>query len=173
MRVKAIIIVVGIMAALAVAGFSMAPDIMDRLKARGYLRYTIAEAQGLAYKKCIQCHTVDNIIKYCFRCGPPMVVVAHNMRKLIEIEKAGAKPSLESYTDAEAIAITEVWNALIGNWEKDWRKDDMIKLLENDRALIEFLDVPMDRRLIETALSSKSLPGAHKLTVTPMTPLKE
>lgn len=57
------------------------------VKARGYLEYTHVEAQELAYTKCKQCHPIDKVTKYCMRCGPPFIVVAHNMKKLIALEK--------------------------------------------------------------------------------------
>ncbi len=137
--------------------------ILSASKARGYLEYTADEAVSLAYTKCASCHNIDKILKYCFRCGPPFIVVVHNMKSLIAIEKA--KPGKEYFptiTDAEAVAISQVWSGLIGNWEEGWRKEDLKKLLKGDEALIELLDTPLSQRKIEQALMKKSIPGTHK-----------
>lgn len=133
------------------------------LKSSGYLEYTPFEAQELAYTKCRQCHPIDKVTKYCMRCGPPFIVVTHNMKKLISIEKQKAGTQwIDSMTDAEANAITEVWNAIVGNWEDTWRKEDLKKLLENDSAMIKLLDTPVKWRKIETALKGKTAEGVHE-----------
>ncbi|MBI5892844.1 MAG: hypothetical protein HZB79_04200 [Deltaproteobacteria bacterium] len=133
------------------------------MKSRGYLEYTSQEAQELAYTKCKQCHPIDKITKYCMRCGPPFIIVTHNMKKLISIEKQ--KPGtawIDYMTDAEANAMTEVWNAIVGNWEDTWRKEDLKKLLENDKAMLKLLDTPVKERKIETALKGKTAEGVHE-----------
>lgn len=133
------------------------------LKSEGYLEYRPDEAITLAYTKCGTCHSVDKITKYCFRCGPPFVVVVHNMKELISLERG--KPGREGLpviTDAEAVVISQVWNALIGNWEEGWRKEDLKKLMKGDEILIKLLDTPPSQRKIERALYNKSVPGAHK-----------
>lgn len=133
------------------------------MKSRGYLEYTSAEAQELAYTKCRQCHPIDKVTKYCMRCGPPFIVVIHNMKKLISIEKQKAGTQwIANMTDAEANAMTEVWNAIVGNWEDTWRKEDLKKLLENDNVMIRLLDTPVKARKIETALKGKTAEGVHE-----------
>ena len=83
------------------------------------------------------------------------------MRKLLSIEQSRSGPSsIPDITDAEAVAITQVWNALLGNWEDSWRKKDMIKMLGNDEALINLLNTPSSDRKLEKALSGKKAPGA-------------
>ncbi len=141
-----------------------------RLKAEGLLSYTPEEAQELAFTKCSQCHSSERVSKYCFRCGPPLIVVVHNMKTLIELERKRGKKSIESFTDAQAVAIAQVWNALVGNWEDTWRRKDIIKLLEGDEALLKLLDTPVSERPIESALSGKHAPGAYKEIQEPMTP---
>ncbi len=140
------------------------------LKAQGYIPYTPSEAQALAVTKCSQCHSTERISKYCFRCGPPLIVVVHNMRTLIRLERAKGKKGIEDYTDAQAVAIAQVWNALVGNWEDTWRRQDIVKLLEGDKALLELLDTPIEERHIEVALSGKMAPGAYRYNQ--KTPLK-
>lgn len=135
------------------------------LKAAGYIPYTPEEAQELAYTRCIQCHPIDKVTKYCMRCGPPFVVVIHNMKKLTSLERQ--KPGrefLKGMTDAEAMAITQVWNALVGNWEDTWREKDLIKLLEGDKAQIRLLKTPKKERMIEVAFQGKRAPGAYEET---------
>lgn len=65
-------------------------------------------------------------------------------------------------SDAEAIAITQVWNGLVGNWEPDWGSKDVRKLLQGDQALIRLAETPLNERPIEMALKNKQAPGAIK-----------
>ena len=134
---------------------------LEGLKLRGYLSYTPDEAIELAYDRCTSCHSGEKIIKYCSRCGPPFIVVVYYMKKYIELEQK-KDTGIRQLTDAEAIAITQVWNALVGNWEGDWRRQDMIKLLAEDDALVEFLDIALQDRPIESALQGKSAPGSYR-----------
>ena len=137
--------------------------IIKEAKALGYVSYTAEEATELAYQRCSTCHTEEKILKYCTRCGPPFIVVAHNMRRYIDLSNAQDKElNLRQFTDAEIIAITQVWNALIGNWESDWPSKDIRKLLNNDAALIRLLDTPVENRPIEMALEGKKAPGAYE-----------
>lgn len=157
---KKLTIILGLAAALALTGIFW-KDAVGRLKAGGYVRYTPEEAQALAYKKCSQCHNTDRIAKYCMRCGPPLAVVVHNMKTLVRLDKERGKP-VEPYTDAQAVAIAEVWNAEVGNWEDAWRMQDLVRLLEGDRALIKLIETPVKERRIETALAGRSAPGVYK-----------
>lgn len=166
-----LIILVGLAAVLIVAGVFWGTAV-GRLKAQGYIAYTPAEAEALAYTKCGQCHNTEKIAKYCMRCGPPLIVVVHNMRSLINLERERGRHGLESYTDAQAVAIAQVWNAQVGNWEYTWRKQDIAKLLEGDNALLKLLDMPVNERPIEVALAGKTAPGAYKEEQAPMNPSK-
>lgn len=147
-------------------------DAVEKLKADGYMAYTPAEAQVLAYTKCGQCHDTDRIAKYCMRCGPPLIVVVHNMKAVIGAERAKGRHGMEGYTDAQAVAIAQVWNALVGNWEDTWRRQDLVKLLEGDVALIKLLDTPVKQRAIEAALAGKTASGAYKEAQMPQSPSK-
>lgn len=163
MNVKYFIVLSVLLLTGFVAAWNYKDDIFMSLKARGYLEYTPEEAVTLAYTKCGTCHNTDKILKYCFRCGPPFTVVVHNMKTFISLEKE--KPGRESIpviTDAEGVAIAQVWNALIGNWEEGWRKEDLKKLMLGDKSLIKLLDTPQAERKIELALYKKSIPGTHK-----------
>lgn len=137
--------------------------IIKESKAMGLVSYTTAEATELAYQRCSFCHTEEKMLKYCTRCGPPFIVVTHNMRRYIELMNAQNKGlNLPQFTDAEIIAITQVWNALVGNWEGDWPKKDIRKLLEDDTALLRLLETPIKHRHIEAALEGKRAPGAYE-----------
>lgn len=136
-------------------------QILAEAKYRGYLAYTPDEAVTLAYSRCTTCHPADKMLKYCARCGPPFVVVSQSMKKYTElmILKGG---NFKPFSDAEAVAITQVWNALVGNWEPDWGTKDIKKLLQNDQALIRLAETPVEKRPIEMALKNKQAPGSHK-----------
>ena len=83
------------------------------------------------------------------------------MKKYVELmNQKGGK--LKPFSDAELVAITQVWNGLIGNWEPDWGSKNLNKLLQGDLALIRLAETPMGERPIEMALKAKAAPGAHK-----------
>ena len=130
-------------------------------KYRGYLPYTPDEAVSLAYSRCTTCHTPEKILRYCSRCGPPFIVVSHSMRKYMELANQNTQ-QFKPFSDAELVAITQVWNSLIGNWEPDWGSKNLDKLLQGDQALIRLAKTPLEGRPIEKALKSKAAPGAHK-----------
>lgn len=136
-------------------------QILAEAKYRGYLAYTTDEAVTLAYSRCTTCHPAEKMLKYCSRCGPPFVVVSQSMKKYTElmIEKGG---NFKPFSDAEVIAITQVWNGLVGNWEPDWGSKDIKKLLQGDQALIRLAETPVEQRPIEMALKNKQAPGSHK-----------
>lgn len=136
-------------------------QILAEAKYRGYLAYTPDEAVTLAYNRCTTCHPAEKMLKYCSRCGPPFVVVSHSMKKYTElmIKKGG---EFRPFSDAEAVAITQVWNGLVGNWEPDWGTKDINKLLQGDQALIRLAETPIEQRPIEMALKNKHAPGSHK-----------
>ena len=136
-------------------------QILAEAKSRGYLAYTPDEAITLAYSRCTTCHPAEKILKYCARCGPPFIVVSHSMKKYTElmIQKGG---QFKPFSDAEVVAITQVWNGLVGNWEPDWGSKDIHKLLQGDQALIRLAETPIEKRPIEMALKNKHAPGSHK-----------
>ncbi|MBT4519180.1 MAG: hypothetical protein HOC23_04175 [Halieaceae bacterium] len=141
--------------------FSAADQITQAAKARGYLAYTTDEAIALAYEKCTTCHEADKVLLYCSRCGPPFIVTIHYMKKYIELANINGE-HVSPLTDAQVVAIAQVWNGLIGNWESDWRVEDMTRLLANDQPLIDLLNTPLEQRPIEMALADKSAPGSYK-----------
>ena len=130
-------------------------------KYRGYIAYTPDEAVTLAYSRCVTCHAEEKMIKYCARCGPPFIIVSHSMKKYVELMNQDGK-KFKPFSDAELVAITQVWNSLVGNWEPDWGLKDITKLLQGDRALIRLAKTPVEERPIEAALKGKSAPGAYK-----------
>jgi len=155
--------IVGVAAMVVLIPNSLGGNIVKEAQAMGYLSYTPEEATELAYQRCSICHTEENILKYCTRCGPPFIVVSHNMKRYIEMSNAQNKDlKLKQFTDAELVAISQVWNALVGNWEGDWPTKDLRKLLDGDEALIRLLDTPVSERYIEAALEGKSAPGAYE-----------
>jgi hypothetical protein len=135
--------------------------ILDEAKYRGYVAYTPDEAVTLAYSRCSSCHSIDKTLKFCATCGPPFIVVSQTMKKYIELmnEKGSG---YRQFSDAELVAITQVWNALVGNWEADWPQKDIIKLLRGDVGLIQLAKTPLEERPIETALKGKRAPGAYR-----------
>ncbi len=135
--------------------------ILAEAKAQGYLSYTPEEATTLAYERCAACHGVEKILQYCSRCGPPFIVVAHTMKKYVELANL-KNEAVKPFSDAELAAIIQVWNALVGNWEGDWRQQDIKKLLRNDQALIGLAELSLKDRPIELALREKTAPGSYK-----------
>lgn len=155
--VSAIVAAIGVVAIPNPLG----AQILSEAKYRGYVPYTPDEAVALAYSRCTTCHPAEKMLKYCSRCGPPFIVVSHSMKKYTElmIQKGGA---FKPFSDAEVIAITQVWNGLVGNWEPDWATKDINKLLQGDQALIRLAETPIEKRPIEMALKNKQAPGSHK-----------
>ncbi|MEO5362312.1 MAG: hypothetical protein H7838_01620 [Magnetococcus sp. DMHC-8] len=135
--------------------------LLEIARARGVLPYTADEAVALAYRRCSGCHDIDKVTKYCARCGPPFIIVSHFMKKYIEVfqSQGGTVPQL---TDAELVAIVQTWNGLVGNWEADWRSQDLQKLLKGNEALTNLLATPVANRPIETALQGGRAPGSYK-----------
>jgi len=155
-----------ILAIVAAIGAVVIPNplgaqILAEAKYRGYLPYTTDEAVSLAYTRCTTCHAADKMLKYCNRCGPPFVVVIHSMKKYAELMnlKGG---QFKPFSDAEAVAIAQAWNGLVGNWEPDWGTKDIQKLLQGDQALIRLAMTPLNERPIELALKNKQAPGTQK-----------
>lgn len=160
MAIPVMLLIIFALSSLVLAKTSYGEGVMGKFKSLGYIAYTPDEAIELAYTKCAQCHNVEEkIAKYCFSCGPPFIVQIHFMRIILKQEMWADVPRL---TDAEAVAITQVWNALVGNWEKYWRKQDLIKLLQDDRALIDLLNTPLEERKLEIALEGKKAAGAYR-----------
>jgi hypothetical protein len=158
---------VSVLTVIAVAvGVLVVPNplggkILDEAKYRGYVAYTPDEAVTLAYSRCSSCHSIDKTLKFCATCGPPFIVVSQTMKKYIELmnEKGSGH---RQFSDAELVAITQVWNALVGNWEADWRQKDIAKMLQGDVALIQLAKTPLEERPIEMALKGQRAPGAYK-----------
>lgn len=136
--------------------------VLAMVKAQGYLEYTPEEATRLAYNRCGGCHEVEKITKYCARCGPPFIIVANFMKKFIDVANAQSATQIDQFTNAELVAIIQVWNGLIGNWEADWRTEDLKKLLSTNPGLIPLLETPPQQRPIENALKGKAAPGSYK-----------
>lgn len=162
---KKIVWIVGLFVVAAI-GAAIVPNplkaqLLAEAKYRGYLPYTTDEAITLAYNRCTTCHPAEKMLKYCSRCGPPFIVVSQSMKKYTELmnQKGG---NFKPFSDAETVAITQVWNGLVGNWEPDWGMKDIKKLLQGDQALIRLAETPIEQRPIEVALKNKQAPGAHK-----------
>ncbi len=130
-------------------------------KARGYLPYSADEAIAMAYDRCGGCHEDEKILKYCARCGPPFIIVANFMKKYVDVANSQGA-SIAPFTNAELSAIIQVWNGLVGNWESDWRQDDLKHLLRGNKIMIKLLETPVEERPIESALKDKSAPGSYK-----------
>ena len=66
------------------------------------------------------------------------------------------------------MAIVQVWNALIGNWESDFREQDILKLIGHYPLLAKLFKTPVEERKIEATLS-----GQEELKIGHMTGLPE
>lgn len=135
--------------------------LLAEAKYQGYLAYTPDEAVTIAYTRCSSCHSADKMLRYCARCGPPFIVVAHSMKKYVDLTNL-KKQTFRPFSDTEIVAIAQAWNGLVGNWETGWGEKNLRKLLQGDVALIRLLDTPAEQRPIEVALKNKSAPGAYK-----------
>ena len=135
--------------------------ILDEAKYRGYVDYTPDEAVTMAYTRCTTCHDAEKMLKYCATCGPPFIIVSQSMKKYVEILN-GQGGDFRPFSDAETVAITQAWNAMVGNWEADWRQKDIARMLQGDVALIQLAKTPLEQRPIEMALKGKRAPGAYK-----------
>lgn len=130
--------------------------VITEAKAIGYIEYTPDEAYDLAMKTCTQCHTTERIKLYCPRCGPPFIAVVPHMQTFIDNYKS-AKPGLEfnNITEHQAVVIVQVWNALVGNWEGDFREQDVLKLIGHYDKLKALYKTPVEKRRIEYALMNR------------------
>ena len=167
MKKKLLITGLALVVVVALAGIAIAvpnplsDKVISQAKAMGYISYNAEEAMELAYTRCTQCHSDEKMLKYCSRCGPPFISATHFMKKYVEMSRSQGL-EIDQFTDAEIVAITQVWNALVGNWESDWPKKDLRKLLDGDQALIRLLDTPVEERPIEMALKGKSASGSYQ-----------
>ncbi|MDH5508785.1 MAG: hypothetical protein OEZ32_00330 [Nitrospinota bacterium] len=174
MKKKRIVLITLGVLTLLVLGVIFIPNplsqrIVSEAKANGYIKYQPLEAYDMARRICTQCHSDERIKMYCPRCGPPFVAVVPHMQTFIENYRK-TKPNVEftNITEPQAVAIVQVWNALVGNWEKDFREQDILKLIGHyDRLKALFL-TPVDQRPIEAYLS-----GREELKIGHMTGLDQ
>lgn len=160
---KKLTIVVIVLAVIGIisAGLLFVPNpvgqyLISEAKASGMVAYEPAEAYTMAKRICTQCHTDERIKRYCERCGPPFIALVPHMQSFIENYKV-SKPELkvENITEVQAGAIVQVWNAIIGNWEKDFREQDMLKLIGPYEHLKKLYLTPIEKRPIEMALMGR------------------
>lgn len=151
-------------AAAAVLGLTpYGGRLASSLRSAGYVAYTPEAAKQLAMERCVQCHNLDKTIKYCSRCGPPLIVVVHNMKQYeASWRKQNPTAPFNPITDAESVAIVQVWNALVGDWENTWAVADMEKMLAGNAALLKLFRTPLKDRPIEMALRGTSAPGSYR-----------
>ncbi|MDH4101040.1 MAG: hypothetical protein OEV28_10780 [Nitrospirota bacterium] len=154
------------LAGILAAALALTPygnGVKQRLRSAGYIAHTPESAKTLAMERCIQCHDLDKTLRYCSRCGPPLIVVVHNMKSYEAIwRQQYPNTPITPITDADAVAITQVWNALVGNWENTWAPADMEKMLAGDKALLGLLRTPKEKRPIETALRGTEAAGTYR-----------
>ncbi|MEE8482972.1 MAG: hypothetical protein V3S46_00105 [Nitrospinota bacterium] len=154
---KRIFIIIGIAGLLGLAVVKIPNPVgayaIAEAKAAGYIEYSPRGAYDLAKFICTQCHTEERIKLYCARCGPPFITVIPHMQVFIHNYRQ-EKPELEfvGITEPQGVAIVQVWNALVGNWEGDFRSQDIHKLIGNYDLLWELYNTPIDERPIEAAL---------------------
>ncbi|MBI3157216.1 MAG: hypothetical protein HYZ20_17690 [Burkholderiales bacterium] len=150
---------------VAAVGMLVVPNplgakVLAEAKYRGLVAYTPDEAVTIAYTRCSGCHGAEKMLKYCARCGPPFIVVTQSMKKYVELTNQKHE-TVRPFSDSEAVAITQAWNGLIGNWEAGWGEKNLRRLLQGDVALTRLLETPADARPIELALKNKSAPGSY------------
>lgn len=146
---------------LIFAGVVLVPNpagnrLITEAKANGYIAYKPMEAYTLARRICTQCHSDERIKRYCERCGPPFIAVIPHMQTFIEnfrVSKPGLK--VENITEHQGAVIVQVWNAIVGNWEKDFRPEDIYKMVGNYPVLKELYVTPIEKRPIESALMGR------------------
>jgi hypothetical protein len=156
-----LLIIVILAGLLLIIPNSLGEEFLNQARIRGYLPYTPEAATTLAYDRCTTCHEAEKIVKYCPRCGPPFIVSIRFMKKYVELSNIQGK-KIRPFSDAELVTITQVWNGLVGNWESDWPRTDIRKLLGNDRALLDLFETPVEERAIEVVLQDKVAPGSYK-----------
>jgi hypothetical protein len=156
-----LIVITSIAVLLLIIPNPLGEEFLNQARIRGYLPYTPEAATTLAYERCTTCHGDEKIVKYCPRCGPPFIVTVGFMRKYVELSNIQGK-KIRQFSDAELVAITQVWNGLVGNWEGDWPRKDIRKLLGSDRALLDLFETPIEERAIEVVLQNKVAPGSYK-----------
>ena len=168
MKKRLMIVSIFFLVLLAVVAVILIPNplggkVLSEARYRGYLAYTPEEALALAYTRCVGCHKIDKVLKFCSACGPPFIVTTLTMNEYVDVmnEKGGHH---RRFSDAELVAITQVWDALVGNWEPDWPQEGIIKLLEGNAALIQLAKTPLDERPIEVALKGKKATGSYTRT---------
>ncbi len=159
-KLTMVVIVLAVLC-IASAGVVYVPNplgkyLISEAKANGFVAYQPTEAYDMARRICTQCHSDERIKKYCERCGPPFIAVVPHMQSFIENYKT-VKPQLkvENITEVQAAAIVQVWNAIIGNWEGDFRKEDILKLIGPYEQLKKLYLTPVEKRPIEMALMGR------------------
>ncbi len=67
------------------------------------------------------------------------------------------KPNLKimNITQRQASVIVQVWNAVIGNWEGDFREKDVLKMIGDYDVLKTLYETPVEKRPIESALMNR------------------
>lgn len=156
-----LVILVGFAGLILLIPNSLGEEFISQARIAGYLPYSPEAATELAYKRCTGCHGEEKIVKYCPRCGPPFIVAVHFMKKYIELSNLQGQ-NIRPFSDAELVTITQVWNGLVGNWEGDWPRKDIRKLLAGDEALLLLFETPIEDRPIERVLQHKIAPGSYK-----------
>jgi len=161
-RTGKIAVVILIVLLIIGSGLVLVPNPLSKravaiAKANGYMAYKPMEAYNLAHFICTQCHELERIKRYCPRCGPPFVALVPHMQSFMENYKVSKpKMHLTNITEDQAVAIVQVWNATVGNWEGDFREKDIKKLVGSYHKLFNLYKTPVDQRPIESALMSRS-----------------
>lgn len=152
---------VALLGLLIATSDSIGELIKEEARAKGYLEYSPLQAKQLAETRCTQCHELERIAKYCMRCGPPFIVVITHMDRLMrQYRDSSPQKKLKGLTKPQQVAVVQVWNALVGNWEADFRKEDMVSMIgERNGHLLALLNTPVEERKIESGLAK----GGHHL----------
>ncbi len=145
---------ISLLVLLIVTPNSLGNRVKEEARARGYLEYTPMQAKKLAESRCSQCHDLIRIAKYCPRCGPPFIVVITHMRRLMkQFHDLHPEKKIIGLTKPQQIAVIQAWNAMVGNWEADFRREDLVTMIgKRYYHLLPLLDTPVKERKIEYGL---------------------
>jgi len=81
-----------------------------------------------------------------------------------QAKEKNPEKNIIALTKPQQVAVVQAWNAMVGNWEKDFQRKDLVTMIgkRNDH-LIAIADTPVGKRPIEQGLlhSGVHLKGSY------------
>lgn len=72
-------------------------------------------------------------------------------RWMDQFQKQGLKKEIKRLTKPQEIAIVQAWNAMVGNWEPDFRREDLVAVLGGgNEHLLALIDTPLKKGPLNT-----------------------